>query len=96
MILFILNSFISEFDKLTWSSNIIDLILSTGSDLISDFTIGEKLGNHDHNIIRFSVNILHAKKENIDAGFPMSEWVYQEDGDIGCTWDSFTTEYTKR
>ena len=52
-------------DKPTRGNNILDLVFSTEDNLVTDLTVGEKLGESDHNIVRLRVNIPYSKEENV-------------------------------
>ena len=41
----------------TRGENILDLVLTTGDDIISDLRVGEELGSSDHKMIRFGLKI---------------------------------------
>ena len=48
----------------TRSEAILDLILTTDEDLVSNVRVGEHLGNSDHNIIRFDLGLHYARKKS--------------------------------
>ena len=95
-------------DKPTRGNNILDLVLSTEDNLISDLVVAEKLGNSDHNIIRFCVNIPHVmeKKTHQKLNFRHANYsrlrslvenlVYPENGDIDSVWESFAKDYIEK
>ena len=70
--------------------------------------VGEKLGNSDHNITRFSVNIpqVMEKKMHQKLNFHLANYsrlsslveniVYFENGAIDFVWESFTAEYVEK
>jgi hypothetical protein len=41
----------------TRNNNILDLVLTSHASLVDDLTVGESLGNSDHNIVRLRVNM---------------------------------------
>ena len=95
-------------DKPTRGNNILDLVLSTEDNLISDLMVGEKLGNSDHSIIRFCVNIPYSmeKKMHQKLNFRLANYsrlrsfvenlVYLENGDIDTVCESFTVVYIEK
>ena len=95
-------------DKPTRGNNILDLVLTTEDNLISDLVVGEKLGKSDHNIVRFCMNIPHTKEKKMHQklNFRHADYnklrtlvapmVYQDNGKIDNVWDSFSKEYMIR
>ena len=49
----------------TRGKEILDLVLTNDHHLIRDVRVGESLGESDHNIIRFTVNVHYTLEENI-------------------------------
>ena len=52
-------------DKPTRGNNTLDLVFSTEDNVVTDLTVGEKLGDSDHNIVRLRVDIPYSKEENV-------------------------------
>lgn len=52
-------------DKPIRGINILDLVFSTEDNLVSDLTVGEKLGKSDRNIVRLNVAIPYARVEYV-------------------------------
>ena len=50
-------------DEPTRGSNILDLVFSSEDNLISNLSVGEKLGKGDHNIVRFEIETSFTKVE---------------------------------
>lgn len=48
----------------TRGKEILDLVLTNDPHLILDLIVGESLGNSDHNIIRFTVNVRYTLEQN--------------------------------
>ena len=92
-------------DKPTRGNNTLDLVLSTEDNLISNLTIGEKLGKSDHSIVRFHINLSYqATKKTIQkldfrrADFnQLKEKVrnlnYVHSGNFDNIWTSFIDAY---
>ena len=50
-------------DKPTRGSNMLDLVFSSEDNIISNLSVGEKLGKGDHNIVRFEIETSFKKVE---------------------------------
>ena len=48
----------------TREDNILDLVLTTDTDMVQDCQVGEKLGGCDHHMIRFNIRAEHQLTEN--------------------------------
>ena len=95
-------------DKPTRGNNVLDLVLSTEDNIISELMVGEKLGNSDHNIVRFNADIPHTKEfktlRKLDFRRPnfirlrelVGSMTYEENGDIDAVWESFKTEHHEK
>ena len=59
------NFLIQHVDQPTRDLNVLDLIISSDTDLVKDIVIGENFGNTDHQIIRFNITVpyLNDKKK---------------------------------
>ena len=103
---FVRNEFLHQWvDKPTRGENILDIVLTTEDNLISNLTVGENLGKSDHRIIRFEINIPKQieektiKKLDYRRGnfTQLKEYTknlqYNEDGDIDTYNESFIKEY---
>ena len=55
-------------DKPTRGNNILDLVFSTEDNMISNLSVGEKLGKSDHNIIRFDIKTTFMKEDKTFKG----------------------------
>ena len=106
---FVNNEFLHQWvDKPTRGNNILDIVLSTEDNLVSNLNIGEKLGNSDHNIIRFQINIPQVKVDKIKKKLDyrrgnfneLKECVknleYNDTGNIDIHWESFLESYTEK
>ena len=63
---FVRNEFLHQWvDKPTRGDNILDIVLSTEDNLISNISVGEYLGKSDHRIVRFEINIPQKKEQKI-------------------------------
>ena len=106
---FVSNEFLHQWvDKPTRGNNILDIVLTTEDDLISDLSVGENIGKSDHRIVRFQINIPQQKeKKSIKKlDFRKGNWQqlkeyinnleFNENGDINAHWDSFVEEYKEK
>ena len=106
---FVSNEFLHQWvDKPTRGNNILDIVLTTEDDLISDLSVGENIGKSDHRIVRFQINIPQQKeKKSIKKlDFRKGNWQqlkeyinnleFNENGDINTHWDSFVEEYKEK
>ncbi len=55
---FVNDNFLTQWVKEpTRGDNILDLVLTTEDDIVSDLRVGEELGSSDHKIIRFVLKV---------------------------------------
>ena len=89
----------------TRGQNILDLVFTTEDNLISDLSVGEKLGNSDHKIVRLNVNVPHdsSLKYQRKLDFRRADYTnfrelvknmhYSTQGDFDNIWKSFHGEF---
>ncbi|XP_064119172.1 uncharacterized protein LOC135224252 [Macrobrachium nipponense] len=95
-------------DKPTRGNNILDIVLSTEDNLLSDLSVGANLGKSDHKIISFQINVQHKKEKNILMRLDyrqqdlnkLKEYVknlkFDENTGIDKHWEAFHEEYTEK
>ena len=94
--------------KPTRGENILDIVLTTEDNLISNLTVGENMGKSDHKIVRFEINIPHQKEKKVikKLDYRKSNWTqlkeytknleYDENGNVDVHHDSFIEEYKEK
>ena len=106
---FVSNEFLHQWvEKPTRGDNILDIVLTTEDNLVSNITVGESIGKSDHKIVRFQVNIPQQKENKIvkKLDYRRSNWTslkeytknleYNETGNIDNHWDSFVGKYKEK
>ena len=106
---FVHNEFLHQWvDKPTRGDNILDIVLTTEDDLISNITVGENIGKSDHKIVRFQINVPQHRDKKIvkKLDYRQSNWTqlkeyiknleYNETGSIDIHWDSFAEKYKEK
>ena len=104
---FVNDGFLSQWVKEpTRGDNILDLVLTTEDDIISDLSVGEELGGSDHKIVRFGIKapdqeVGSAKSKKLDfrrADFPglreaVAGMILEDVDDVEELVKSFTTTF---
>merc|ERR1712002_725900 len=103
------NEFLHQWvDKPTRGDNILDIVLTTEDNLISNISVREKLGKNDHRIVRFEINIPQQKEQKIIKKLDyrranitlLKEYLktlaYNENENIDAQWNSFLKEYKEK
>ena len=63
---FVRNKFLHQWvDKPTRGDNILDIVLTTEDNLVSNISVGEKLGKSDNRIVRFEINIPNKRNKKL-------------------------------
>ena len=106
---FVNNEFLHQWvHKPTRGENILDIVLTTEDDLISNLTVGENIGKSDHQIVRFQINIPHQKVKKVikKLDYQKSNWIqlkeytrileYDESSDVDVHWDSLVANYKEK
>ena len=95
-------------DKPIRGDNILDIVLTTEDNLVSNISVGENLGKSDHRIVRFEINIPQQKEQKIIKKLDY-RWInitqlkeylktlaHNENENIDTHWDSFLKEYKEK
>ena len=106
---FVRNEFLHQWvDKPTRGDNILDIVLSTEDNLISNISVGEYLGKSDHRIVRFEINIPQKKEQKIIKKLDyrrgnitqLKEYLktltYNVNESIDTHWESFLENYKEK